>query len=222
MMITITSNDCLPCEELREILLSAYSPCAGFSSGCQRIARWSPSEGHIPRGSVGALGSLDEIQLVLLVAEPGNPQWDEQYPEDLPPVETLAACCRFVYSQFEDRRDLFHRNIRYILDLCWPGLSLRDQLRKTWISETVLCSATKEGGNVPVRVQDCCRDRLLRPQLELLKDRAVVALGSKAQRRSKGFPNVLPAYSAAPSGCCRRAAKPSWERIPGHLEARGF
>ena len=69
----------LPPPKLREILLPSYSPCPGIELGCKRTAIWKPEQGHVPRGFIGALGSLDEVQVVILVAEPGSPLFAESY-----------------------------------------------------------------------------------------------------------------------------------------------
>lgn len=49
-----------------------------------------------------------------------------------------------------------------------------------------------------------------------------MALGSKAQNRLRalGMTDFLAACAAAPPGCNRLEAKPSWERIPHELQRR--
>ncbi len=183
----------LPCSELLEVLKPAYAPCQHFSGACAGCAQWSPERGFIPRGFIGAFGNLEEVELVLLVAEPGNPLDDEQYPATQSISEMLNACCGYVFEQFETGRNPFHQNIRFILDACWPGLDLREQLRKTWITETCLCSAPVESGPVRNATERACRDQYLIPQLNLLKGRLIVALGTKAQNRLNGSFDVLPA-----------------------------
>ena len=60
-----------PAIELLDLLLPAYSPCAGFSARCAGVAKWAPESGHLPRGYLGATARLDDVDLILLVAEPG-------------------------------------------------------------------------------------------------------------------------------------------------------
>jgi hypothetical protein len=38
------------------------------------------------------------------------------------------------------RRSGHHANVRVVLDLCWPDLDLREQMKRTSITESVLCS----------------------------------------------------------------------------------
>jgi len=80
-----------PCAELRELLLPAYAPCRHFDGNCHCVARWDPGKGHVPRGFVGALGSLDEVKLVLVAAEPGDPLPGETY-ERADPADLLDRC----------------------------------------------------------------------------------------------------------------------------------
>lgn len=65
-------------QSLVELLAPAYAPCAGFSDKCREM-RWNPAEGHVPRGFVGAAGSPEEIELVLVCAEPGDPHQGETH-----------------------------------------------------------------------------------------------------------------------------------------------
>jgi hypothetical protein len=130
----------------------------------------------------------------------------------------MAGVCEFAYRHLERRSSQFHRNLRYVMDLCWPGLTLRAQLRKTWITESYLCSARVEGGSVPVRSWRRCTSDYLIPQLELLEDRVIVALGSKARERAKAFAgHVHPAWAVAPPGSNRPEARESWNQIPAWL-----
>ncbi len=95
----------LPCAELRRVLLPAY-PCSSFGSTCQEEMRWNPARGHVPRGFCGALGRLSEVQLVLLVAEPGDPHQGESCLADSP-EEFLEATCRYTYGCFASGKDRF-------------------------------------------------------------------------------------------------------------------
>ena len=138
----------LPCQELRDILLPAFGLCTGFHGAC-RSMRWRPEHGHVPRGFCGATGALREVQLVLVVAEPGDPHADEVYSPQAPPSELFERVCQYVYGCFANGTDQFHRNVRQILHDCWPDLSFHEQSRRTWITESVLCSASAECGSVP-------------------------------------------------------------------------
>ena len=177
--------------------------------------RWNPSAGHVPRGFLGAASALTEIELVLVFAEPGDPHDGETH-------EGLTSAYSYSTFAFETGKDQFHRNVRAILDSCWPGLAFDEQMKKVWMTESVLCSAMKEGGLVSAAATGECGRRYLSKQLELLPQALVVALGRKAQKRlrSIGHTEFLPAFAVAPPGCNFSGAKKSWEHIPIELRRK--
>ncbi|MCY3840587.1 MAG: hypothetical protein OXH09_18390 [Gammaproteobacteria bacterium] len=208
----------LPNIELLDILEPAYAPCEAFHGACAGTATWLPQRGHAPRGFLGATGRVDDIELVLLVAEPGNPHAHSRFAPDLLPQSMIAQAVDDTYRCFRDGADLFHRNMRHILDLAFPGLALDDQLRRAWITNTYLCSAPEEAGSVPAAASIACASTYLQAQLELLARRPVIALGRKASARVKRLRSAIPdladrlffAYAASPPGCNHRGAYPSW------------
>lgn len=199
---------------LQTVLLPAYGPCPGFAGACRGM-RWDPTKGHVPRGFHGGYGALNEIELVLVFAEPGDPHQYERH-------TGLQSAYAYAGKAIEEGEDLFHRNIRYVLDLCWPGMAHEQQMRKVWMTESVLCSATRECGQVKAVVYRECVTRYLLPQLGLLPQALVVALGGKARDRlrASGFKDFLSAWAVAPPGGNRREAKQSWLRIPQELDVR--
>lgn len=211
-MIPETADGFMPCRELVQVLLPAYHPCEHFRGACKSM-RWRPEQGHIPRGFCGAVGTVDEVELVLIVAEPGDPHTIEAYDPEASPFDKFSVVCRYVYRCFETGQDQFHRNVRYILDRCWPSTIFQDQMRRVWITESSLCSAEREGGHVPSSVHRQCGSQYLKRELELLSGCTFVALGNKAQMRLKGNRNVLAAASVAPPGCNFKGARDSWDRI---------
>lgn len=199
--------------ELRQLLHAAYEPGIEFAKTCHDM-RWNPAAGHVPRGFCGATGELEDVRLVLVVAEPGDPHVGESHPAD--PEEALDSTYTYAYRCFRDGKDLFHRNVRLILDLCFPGMEFDEQMRSTWITESVLCSAAKEGGAIRKVVGDTCRSRYLDRQIELLPNAVVAALGSKAAARMRNRvlrQTLVEAFAAAPPGCNIRGARESWERL---------
>ena len=52
-----------PVQEFVEILQPAYR-CSSFDGACKGTATWKPNFGYVPRGFVGALGSIDEVKPV--------------------------------------------------------------------------------------------------------------------------------------------------------------
>lgn len=203
----------LPHSRVLDVLERAYGPCPGFAGVCQTM-RWQPRSGHVPRGFAGALGLPEDVRLVLVTAEPGDPYPSESYPAGSSPRAILESVCRYVLGVLESGNDLYHRNLRYILNGCFRGKTFREQLEHVWITDSVLCSAEQEGGHISAAVGRECRMRYLEAQLELFPNAHVVALGGKAQQRLRNWPkNVHPAYSVAPPACNYKPARPSWDAI---------
>ncbi|MBI5805706.1 hypothetical protein HZA73_06625 [candidate division TA06 bacterium] len=197
-----------------QILAPAYKPCTGFQNSCTEM-RWQPENGHVPRGFAGAGGELDEIELILVFAEPGNPH-EQEIHSDMNTAYEYATKC------FKQGKDQFHQNVRTILDMCWRDLDFDHQMRKTWLTDSVLCSAKIECGGISSSASRECIKNYLMPQLALLPNALVVALGNKAQNRLKttGYFNFRSAVAAAPPGCNRRNAYASWEQIAIEIKRR--
>lgn len=218
----VTGSDAvvvLPCQELRDILLPAFAPCTAFRTRCGTM-RWVPKAGHVPRGFCGATGAAGDVQLVLVVAEPGDPHDGEAYVPHAQPEELFASVCRYVYGCFAYGKDQFHRNVRSILDDCWPNLSFHEQLRRTWITESVLCSASAECGPVPPNVHRACADLYLARELAVLPNAIIAAVGGKAHDRMRRLPRpFLRVGSVAPPGCNQRQIRESWKTISAAVHA---
>jgi hypothetical protein len=210
-----------PCPELVEILAPALEPCRHFAGACAGIARWDPVQGHVPRGFTGAFGTLDDIELVLVVAEPGDPFHDESYSPESSPAEQIEKIAEFSLHALT-RRDMFSTNFRRILDDCWPGLSLYEQMRRTWKAESYLCSAQREGGSVPRASWSVCGRDYLAPQLSLLADRAIVACGRKACDRLEtlNFTQFRAVPAIAPPEGNKPRARDEHRRIPEYVAER--
>jgi hypothetical protein len=139
---------------LRSVMAPAFEPCACFQNVCSGM-RWAPELGHVPRGFYGAFGSPSEVELVLVFAEPGDPHDGESH-------DGCDSAYDYTGTVFLNGKDQFHRNVRLILESCWPGTSFEEQMRKTWLTDSVLCSAVKEGVPVASRVTDACGTRYLK------------------------------------------------------------
>ena len=200
-----------PCAELQDILRPGLGPCPEFAGACRGAMRWAPAEGHIPRGCCGAFGRREDVELVMIVAEPGDPHPEESYPENATPDEYLSLFTEHAFLCFSKKHDQFHVNARHFLDLCFPRVQFPAQLQRVWITESCLCSAAQEGGPVPTCVTRCCAQRYLAPQLALFPNAAKVAFGRKAQARTRhlGF-DIIPAGALAPPGCNQAKVKQSW------------
>jgi hypothetical protein len=180
-------NAVAPALELAAILEPAFGPCPHLADVCAGNACWDPARGYVPRGYLGATRSLGEIRLVLATAEPGEPDEGDAYRGT--PAAMLAAAAARSLAAFErgpQQRSApapFHRNLRKILDFCWPGESLESQLAQTWIAPAVLCTARVFGMPVPRAMEVTCVHAYFRRELDVLGDVFIVALGAKAHAR---------------------------------------
>nr|CUV31747.1 conserved protein of unknown function [Ralstonia solanacearum] len=211
-----------PSPIILSLLRPAYEPCGGFSGGCRKAAEWNPAAGHVPRGFCGATARAEDVRLVLVCAEQGDPHVSESHAGDGSPEGRLASVNIYAWECFATGKDLFHRNVKDLLDLCWPGSSFEAHMRKTWITDSVLCSAPKECGPVPGIMEEECAARFLVPQLSQFPDALVVALGRKAERRIRraGIKGFEYAYSVAPPGCNLAPARASWKKIAALVRSR--
>ncbi|CBL46714.1 Hypothetical protein HDN1F_31310 [gamma proteobacterium HdN1] len=109
--------------QIADILEPAYGPCPGFSSTCHGIMRWDPDGGHVPRGFRGAAGALEDIELVLVYAEPGDPLPGERH-------SGLESAYSFSNNTFAGGATQFHTNVKTIISSCWPRLPFEEQMKK--------------------------------------------------------------------------------------------
>jgi hypothetical protein len=131
---------------------------------------------------------LDDVKLVIVTAEPGDPPDDANYQGSA--ADMLHNSLR-LFTEAMQRGGLdrpgrptpFHRNMRQILDCFFPGQSLEEQLRETWTTNAVLCPAQVSGGPHLARVEAACTGTYLSRQLTLLDHAFVFALGNKARDR---------------------------------------
>ena len=177
--------------------------------------RWNPDIGHVPRGFFGACGDLAEVELVLVVAEPGDPHPGESH-------SGLDSAYDYAGMVLRAERDPFHRNQRKIFEMCWANSTFEQQMRKVWLTESVLCSAIEEGAGVPRPVSRACGNHYLLAQLQLFPNALVVACGNKARDRLNdlGVSDFMPVWAVAPPGSNNRAAYESWKEIPVELARR--
>ena len=201
-----------PAPELWDLLTKAY-PCPGFSGTCQSM-RWNPRNGHIPRGFLGATGKLSDVELVLVFAEPHDPKPGDH--------ETMEEAAEHAYRSFKSGMGEFHQKARAFFNLCWPSLPFDDQLKRIWVTESVLCSAERSTGPVPKEVENECGLRYLKQQLALFPNALVVALGVKARVRLKriGIVHFEKAHAFGLPGCNQQEALPSWVRVSQILKGR--
>lgn len=174
-----------PALEIASILQTALAPCPHLSGVCAGHAAWDPAHGYVPRGYLGATARARDVRLVLATAEPGEPDDGESY--DGPPAAMLAVAAARLKAALEFERNgtpaPFHRNLRKILNYCWPDDPLQRQLAKTWIAPVVLCSPLVPGKPIPRAMETTCGRTYFRRKIDLLGDVFIVALGAKAHAR---------------------------------------
>ncbi len=91
-----------PNEKLIQEILPAYQPCIKFGECFQ--AKWEPTSGHIPRGYLGATGLLEQVEVIMVFAEPGHPHDKESYNENATPREMLEETIMHTYYKKCSRR----------------------------------------------------------------------------------------------------------------------
>ena len=206
----------IPTDPLKSLLLKAYEPCRFF--GQCREAQWEPHSGHIPRGYVGATGTAENVEVVMVFSEPGHPHDDESYDASLGLDHLMAACTDHAYECFKHRTDLFHRNARWFISQLYPDMTFNEQLRRVWLTEGRLCSIDIEIGKTTDRT---CASNYLVQQIKLLPNATVVAFGGKAKHYLRGLGvDFIGAYALAPPGANHRPARPSWKAAIAEIEQR--
>ena len=200
---------------LLSVLADAYAPCPNFRKMCS-ACRWEPSQGFIPRGFGGARGGLGNVRLVLITDQPANPADGESYsggPEEM--FKTHWSFFNTVIEENSLRRDgrepPFHRNLRKILENCWPGEPLKRQLEKTWFTNSVLCSLPPGKNDFGPGVAGICVDSYLKGQLELFPNAFVATLGGRARKRLKNY--RVDGHAQSPSARASTSPEFSWEKL---------
>jgi hypothetical protein len=215
--VTSLNMNQTPALELVRLLQNAYPKCSQFDGTCKKHGiECHPTSGHIPRGYAGAFGKLDDVKLVLILAEPGGPGTSESYdistsrPRLVREIAAGVAC-----TIRAPGGSAFHVNLQTILNKCWPGLSFEEQMKRTWITESVLCSAKVSAGPLKKDVAKACAETYLQRQLALFPGRFVACLGGKAEQRMKwaGLPYNFKAGAPGLPGGNFKSSKESWAKL---------
>jgi len=231
-----------PNKDILNILREVHTPCphlakcnADWSHKVTNPLLWQPERGFVPCSFFGAFGEPDEVQLVIVIAEPSNNPL-ETFPADAKGPELLTAVTENSYQHVVNGAEPYHQRLRRILELLLGSSSLPEQLRRTWVMSSVLCSIPKplsSTSEVPSGVEARCSSSYLFPALRLFRNAEVVALGTKAYNRlqrlaqrpdaPEALAQVIPAMHPSarpidnPEQSWRRAAAEFSER----LRARG-
>ena len=165
---------------LKEIFEPAYR-CVGFDGTCNPSMRWAPHKGHTPRGFYGATGDLEEVVLVLVLAEPGNPS-PNPGPEEC--YADVASAFAFTGHCYLNAGGPGHENVRIIVRRCFPDLSLVDAIRKVWITESVLCSAPSPGANIKAGIERFLRRAVPAASATVVSERHDSSDGAEQGRKT--------------------------------------
>lgn len=170
---------------LLDVLKPAFR-CEHFDGVCSGEMKWSPETGYVPRGFGGGTNP-NEVELVIITAEPSDPLKGETYKGSADEIISKQLCevDRYLRGETRDPKSRYAENIRKILNLCFPKDDIDAQLRRTWFTNAVKCSAQKVGGKVSVGIEKACAAKYLREELRCLPNAYVLALGGKAQDRLK-------------------------------------
>jgi hypothetical protein len=208
----------LPNEQLLVVMREAYG-CRHFGS-C-RQAKFDPRSGNVPRGFLGATGDLRDVEAIFVIAEPGHPHPDERYSDQALPYQLLSEAVSHAHRSYRDGTDLFHRNMRWVMDQLWPG-SFDEKLGRVWITEGRLCSIDIEIGGFNDKL---CAPTYLSRQIALMPSAAIVLFGAKARQRVSALSGlegrvVVEARALAPPGANHKGSKPSWQNAIDVIRSR--
>lgn len=199
--------------ELKNIISGAITSCPHFCDTCNKV-KYDPQTGFMPRGFGGAEGAANEVRLVLVTAEPADPADGEHYSGN---ADQLFDQQRRVFQENmlgllkrSGRASPFHKNLRRIAELFWPDLDEEVRWRRTWYTNTVLCSAAQSGGRIAAPIEKACVDTYLKKQLDLFKGAYIVVLGGKARDRMTRMGLHFDTQAQHPSARPNNSRESSW------------
>ena len=204
-------------QRLIEMLLDMQR-CSNF--GLCKQAKYKPDEGHVPRGFSGATGTLEQVLLVMVFAEPGFPLESERYSGN--PTKDLRVLLDASYLRAGT--NLFHRNITSFLNEVFPTHlgDLDKHLQRVWLTESRHCSIAEEIGNIDKESRLLCSTKHLARQVRLFPNAIVLLAGSKARQVKHLFNQPVECGAFAPPGCnqikVREGHRLAAEKCRAHIE----
>lgn len=200
-------------------MLINMQKCNNF--GVCAEAKYDPSMGHIPRGFSGATGTLDQVLLVMVMAEPGFPLPDEVYSGE--PEEDLKVLLSSKYLRSGENQ--IHRNVLQFLNDVFPMFAgnVDELLKRVWLTESRHCSIAHEIGNIRKRDRLICSERHLVEQVKMFPNAIVLLAGGKAKQVKNLISNSIECGAFAPPGCnhfnVRKSHADAAEKVRHHIEA---
>ena len=144
---------------------------------------------------------MNAAELVMVLAEPGQP--NGYRPEHYHDMDTAFENTGQYYRTGTDPG---HRNVRGIINRCFPGLSFQQAMHKVWITESVLCSVKSDTlGRITAPCERYAVETYLLPQLRLFPNAIVAAMGGKSRKQTSAFWLI--------GRCCVRSSLPAWMQL---------
>lgn len=202
----------LPHRAILDLLREAYVPCQYFGTCAQAV--YDPKKGLVPRGYLGATASLNDVEAVIVLAEPGYPHPNESHDGEDPDA-IIRSTIRYTYKCYNEGKDDIHKNVRWFADRLFPEYesNFEKQLDKLWITESRLCSLDedKETKNISKVERLRCTEYHALRQIQLFPNAQIILAGvSKAQKAAHLFPGAIRCWAFARPGSNRKEARPSW------------
>jgi hypothetical protein len=232
-----SNTELVPNAGVLDLLNNLHAPCPHLrhcNTDWRQIVPnaelWQPDRGFVPCGFCGAFGEPEEVELVLVLAEPSNHPL-ETFSRESKGSALLRAVTRNSYQHLVHGAESHHRNLVRILDLFLGEAPLASKLRKTWITSSVLCAIPEPlspTAEVPRGVEARCSAAYLFAAIRLFRNAQVVALGGKAQDRLMRLaqradaPEALRRLICAMHPTARPANNPeeSWRTAAGIFKQR--
>ena len=151
------STNLLPNPKMQDLLRNLYQPCPNFGT-CPE-AQWNPLQGQIPRGFKGCTGELNEVEVIMVFAEPGHPiPENESYNANLSADEYIRQSVEYGFYKLENGLTNFYQNVRWFFDQLYPATPIREWSKKVWMTESRLCSIDDEIGHVSGPYKSLCAE----------------------------------------------------------------
>lgn len=171
--------------------------------------------GHRPRHIAGNITNPDDVQVILLLAEPGSSPGEEE--KHCPQSSWLddVTCdglgnggCRVRYDDKAKR--LYEKNPRDFIQMIWPADRYVDRMKKVIITNSFWMQGHSSGGSIPVRAIDDFSVHL-KSIISSFPNAIVVASGLKAINRARrANVEVLEMGSLMPPGSNQALVRDTW------------
>ena len=139
----------------------------------------------MPSGFLGAVGQPGEVKLWIILYEPSGPEKDQKgrVRPEMSREEMFEHVGAVSFNHYKHRKHRFkshHENVRRLLNRCFRGRYERfeDQLRLTWLCNSVLCCLPRGEKTFPDDVERACVSLYLKEMAKLIPNAYVLPLGT--------------------------------------------